>query len=279
MPAIAAAIADAAADQPVPALVARVQRRLAVLEPATAALARVLALRLDIGDDVLAGAAGLDCRVARTGHAYAARRGTARPGWRAHDSRRGHGAALGVAGRRAAPPPRRGRPRPRLRGRRRSRRRDPVASLPRVHPRRRRGLPRRRRPTTLRRPDGRCLVVRRRGRRWRRPHLDRGGPGRGGGAARAGVRSGAGGSGRARPAGWLWSRARSPRTRAERPRGRPPCQRRRPRADARRAVAHGHRPARRRPRRGRNPIRRARAAPARRGGVGGVRSGRRGPAA
>ena len=60
MPAVAAAIADTVGDQPAPALVARVQRRLAVLEPATAAVARVLALRLDVGDDVLGRAAGHD---------------------------------------------------------------------------------------------------------------------------------------------------------------------------------------------------------------------------
>ena len=73
MPAVAAAIADTTGDQPAPALVARVQRRLAVLEPATAALARVLALRLDLGDDVLGRAAGLDAELARRVGAHSAR--------------------------------------------------------------------------------------------------------------------------------------------------------------------------------------------------------------
>lgn len=62
LPAIAAAIAN---GPDAPALLARVQRRFAVLAPGTAAVARVLALRVDgtdeepaLGDDVLAAAAG-----------------------------------------------------------------------------------------------------------------------------------------------------------------------------------------------------------------------------
>jgi DNA-binding CsgD family transcriptional regulator len=47
-------------SSPAPVLVARVQRRFAVLAPEMAAVARVLALRLDLGDDVLAAAAGID---------------------------------------------------------------------------------------------------------------------------------------------------------------------------------------------------------------------------
>jgi len=47
------------AGRPPPALVARVHRRLALLDPVVAALARVLALRLDLTDDLLAGAAGM----------------------------------------------------------------------------------------------------------------------------------------------------------------------------------------------------------------------------
>ncbi|MGH3762433.1 LuxR C-terminal-related transcriptional regulator [Actinophytocola sp.] len=43
---------------PAPTLVARVQRRFAVLGPEVSAVARVLALRLDLGDEVLAAAAG-----------------------------------------------------------------------------------------------------------------------------------------------------------------------------------------------------------------------------
>lgn len=43
--------------EPAPVLVARVQRRFAVLAPEVSAVARVLALRLDLDDDVLAGAA------------------------------------------------------------------------------------------------------------------------------------------------------------------------------------------------------------------------------
>ena len=57
--AVAAAIAPAPDGPPPAALVARVQRRLAVQEPAVQALARVLALRLDLTDDVLAAAAGV----------------------------------------------------------------------------------------------------------------------------------------------------------------------------------------------------------------------------
>ncbi len=45
-------------DGPAPALVARVQRRFAVLAPEVSAVARVLALRLSLDDDALAGAAG-----------------------------------------------------------------------------------------------------------------------------------------------------------------------------------------------------------------------------
>jgi DNA-binding CsgD family transcriptional regulator len=46
-------------DAPAPALVARVQRRFAVLGPDVATVARVLALRLALDDDVLAAAAGV----------------------------------------------------------------------------------------------------------------------------------------------------------------------------------------------------------------------------
>jgi DNA-binding CsgD family transcriptional regulator len=65
LPAVAAAIAAAggAAGEPgapAPALVARMQQRLARLEPGIADVARTLALRLDLTDDVLAAAAGLD---------------------------------------------------------------------------------------------------------------------------------------------------------------------------------------------------------------------------
>jgi DNA-binding NarL/FixJ family response regulator len=56
--AVAAAVAAAPGRSPV--LAARVHRRLAVLAPGTAALARVLALRLDLADTVLAAASGLD---------------------------------------------------------------------------------------------------------------------------------------------------------------------------------------------------------------------------
>jgi DNA-binding CsgD family transcriptional regulator len=62
LPALAAALAAAPAGPPgvpPPALVARVQRQLATAEPATAGLARVLGLRLDLGDEVLAAAGGL----------------------------------------------------------------------------------------------------------------------------------------------------------------------------------------------------------------------------
>jgi DNA-binding CsgD family transcriptional regulator len=59
LPAIAAALAEAPPDTPAPALVARVQRRLATVPGDTAALARILALRLDLDDDVLAGATGM----------------------------------------------------------------------------------------------------------------------------------------------------------------------------------------------------------------------------
>lgn len=60
LPAVAVAVALAPRGVPSPALVARVQRRMALLDPAVAGLARVLALRLDLADDVLAAASELD---------------------------------------------------------------------------------------------------------------------------------------------------------------------------------------------------------------------------
>lgn len=60
LPAVVLAVASVPAGAVAPALVARVQQRLAVLEPTTAELARVLALRLDLADDVLAQAAGIE---------------------------------------------------------------------------------------------------------------------------------------------------------------------------------------------------------------------------
>ena len=59
LPAIAAALADGTLDPTPPALVARVQRRIARLDRSAAALAGVLALRLDLTDEVLAAAAEL----------------------------------------------------------------------------------------------------------------------------------------------------------------------------------------------------------------------------
>ncbi|MCI0685927.1 MAG: helix-turn-helix transcriptional regulator [Sporichthyaceae bacterium] len=63
LPAIAAAIATAVAVGPASpvsqVLVARIQRRLAMVDPAVGRLARVQALRLELTDDVLAAAAGL----------------------------------------------------------------------------------------------------------------------------------------------------------------------------------------------------------------------------
>jgi len=58
LPGIAAALGPD--GSPSPTLVARVQRRLAPLDPAPAGLARLLALRLDLADPVLAAAADLD---------------------------------------------------------------------------------------------------------------------------------------------------------------------------------------------------------------------------
>lgn len=59
-PAVAVAIAGSPAGAPPPpALVAGVQQRLAMLDTPTANLARVLALRLDLTDDVLAAAVGV----------------------------------------------------------------------------------------------------------------------------------------------------------------------------------------------------------------------------
>ena len=58
--AVAAAVAVAPPDAPVPALLARVQRRFAVLDHTVVTAARVLALRLDLADHVLAAAAGID---------------------------------------------------------------------------------------------------------------------------------------------------------------------------------------------------------------------------
>jgi DNA-binding CsgD family transcriptional regulator len=58
--AVASALATAGRDARPPALVARVQRTLAMLDPAARAVARVLSLRLDLSDAVLAAVAGLD---------------------------------------------------------------------------------------------------------------------------------------------------------------------------------------------------------------------------
>ncbi|GGN45459.1 DNA-binding NarL/FixJ family response regulator [Actinoplanes campanulatus] len=60
IPVVAVAIVTAPADDVAPALLARVQRRFAVLGDAAVTVARVLALRLDLGDPVLAAACGLD---------------------------------------------------------------------------------------------------------------------------------------------------------------------------------------------------------------------------
>ncbi len=58
--AVAVALAGTRAGTVAPALVARVQRRVAVLDPGTVRVARILALGLDLPDEVLAAAAGLD---------------------------------------------------------------------------------------------------------------------------------------------------------------------------------------------------------------------------
>ena len=58
--AVATAVATAPPGPPAPALLARVQRRFAVLDRAVVAAARVLALRLDLADHVLAAAAGIE---------------------------------------------------------------------------------------------------------------------------------------------------------------------------------------------------------------------------
>ena len=58
--AVAAAVAAAPPDAPAPALLARVQRRFAVLDRHVVTAARVLALRLDLADHVLAAAAGIE---------------------------------------------------------------------------------------------------------------------------------------------------------------------------------------------------------------------------
>jgi DNA-binding CsgD family transcriptional regulator len=62
LPALVAAVAarTAPVGEVPAALVARMQQRLAVVDPATAELARILALRLDLADGVLAAAAGLE---------------------------------------------------------------------------------------------------------------------------------------------------------------------------------------------------------------------------
>jgi DNA-binding CsgD family transcriptional regulator len=57
LPAIAVAIAGARADTPAPALLARVQRRLATMDGSEVTLVRILALRLDLDDHLLANAA------------------------------------------------------------------------------------------------------------------------------------------------------------------------------------------------------------------------------
>jgi DNA-binding NarL/FixJ family response regulator len=58
--AVAAAVAVAPPGAPAPVLLARVQRRFAVLDRAVVTAARVLALRLDLADHVLAAAAGIE---------------------------------------------------------------------------------------------------------------------------------------------------------------------------------------------------------------------------
>lgn len=58
--AVATAVATAPPDAPAPVLLARVQRRFAVLDRAVVSAARVLALRLDLADHVLAAAAGIE---------------------------------------------------------------------------------------------------------------------------------------------------------------------------------------------------------------------------
>jgi len=60
LPAVVVAAAGTSPGSPDPGLVARVHRRLGRLEPRAAALARVLALRLDLPDAVLAAASDLD---------------------------------------------------------------------------------------------------------------------------------------------------------------------------------------------------------------------------
>ena len=60
LPAVAAALAEAPDGAPPPSLVARVQRKLAVLGPPTATLARLLALGLEVSDTVLAAACQTD---------------------------------------------------------------------------------------------------------------------------------------------------------------------------------------------------------------------------
>ncbi|MBA0125026.1 helix-turn-helix transcriptional regulator [Haloechinothrix sp. YIM 98757] len=59
-PAVVAAVASAPEGTVAPALVARVQQRLAMLERQQAYLARVLSLRVDLTDDVLGRVAGID---------------------------------------------------------------------------------------------------------------------------------------------------------------------------------------------------------------------------
>ncbi len=58
--AVAVAVAAAPGPAAVPALIARVHRRLSMMDPATATLARLLAVRVDVGDDVLAAASESD---------------------------------------------------------------------------------------------------------------------------------------------------------------------------------------------------------------------------
>lgn len=60
LPVVVAALARATTGEPDPTLVARIQRRLTLLPPPVAVLAKLLALRLDLPDTVLAAASGLD---------------------------------------------------------------------------------------------------------------------------------------------------------------------------------------------------------------------------
>jgi hypothetical protein len=80
LPALVAMLAAAPSGSPPPALLARMQQRLARLPAATATLARTLSLELDLPDEVLAAVAGLEAGALATAMRHLHDRGMLVPG-------------------------------------------------------------------------------------------------------------------------------------------------------------------------------------------------------